>query len=256
MPRAPSCSSKTTRRRHYLLVEETSGLFPRVQTTPRLPLVPYVTGNQFSSFRTSTYYCCTDTRSSYRTYHAVVYRFTQRKQGLSCVSSELFPWSCGFFLGSGILLELLPKRVTRYRIHHSICVFYQQSKRACLDPVRFITSYHKDKIFWQSLSTKHRTKYLPGNSVRPCGTGRNGTKLFMAVRWVRPGTKRGKIWYFYKILKDVSCEYDRWVVETQLCELRDTSDTLIGRACAMLPFLNDGVCELSLRYACWYCDGL
>ena len=35
-----------------------------------------------------------------------------------------------------------------------------------------------------------------------------------------------------KILKNVSCEYGRWVVETQLCKLRDTSDTLIGRACA------------------------
>ena len=39
--------------------------------------------------------------------------------------------------------------------------------------------------------------------------------------------------YFIKKLKNVSCEYDRWVVETQLCKLRDTSDTLIGRACAM-----------------------
>ena len=33
--------------------------------------------------------------------------------------------------------------------------------------------------------------------------------------------------------KNVSCEYDRWVVETQLCKLRDTSDKLIGRACAV-----------------------
>ena len=38
---------------------------------------------------------------------------------------------------------------------------------------------------------------------------------------------------FYKKLKNVSCEYDRWVVETQLCKLRDTSDTLNGRACPM-----------------------
>ena len=36
------------------------------------------------------------------------------------------------------------------------------------------------------------------------------------------------------ILKNVSCEYDRWVVETQLCKLRDMSDTLIGLACVML----------------------
>ena len=34
-------------------------------------------------------------------------------------------------------------------------------------------------------------------------------------------------------MKKVSYEYDRWVVDTQLCKLRDTSDTLIGRACAM-----------------------
>ena len=29
------------------------------------------------------------------------------------------------------------------------------------------------------------------------------------------------------------CEYDRWVVDSQLCKLRDTSDTLIERARAM-----------------------
>ena len=40
------------------------------------------------------------------------------------------------------------------------------------------------------------------------------------------------------ILKDVvSCEYDRWVVETLLCKLRDTFDTLIGLTCAMLHFV-------------------
>ena len=38
---------------------------------------------------------------------------------------------------------------------------------------------------------------------------------------------------FIKMLKNVSCGYDRWVVETQLCKLRDAEDTLIGRACAM-----------------------
>ena len=37
----------------------------------------------------------------------------------------------------------------------------------------------------------------------------------------------------YKNIENVSCEYDGWVVETQLCKLRDTSDTLVGRACAM-----------------------
>ena len=46
--------------------------------------------------------------------------------------------------------------------------------------------------------------------------------------------------FFIKVLKNVSCEYDRWVVETQLCKLRDTgtSDTLIGRACAMFSIGN------------------
>ena len=39
---------------------------------------------------------------------------------------------------------------------------------------------------------------------------------------------------FGKKKKNVSCEYDRWVVETQLCKLRDTSDTLIGRVLVLL----------------------
>ena len=58
---------------------------------------------------------------------------------------------------------------------------------------------------------------------------------------------------FIKIEKR-SCEYDRWVVETQLCKLCDTLDTLIGRACAMFQ-LKCG-CELLrstyLRHGCWY----
>ena len=41
----------------------------------------------------------------------------------------------------------------------------------------------------------------------------------------------------FRLMKNV-CEYDRWVVETQLCKLRDTSDTLIGRAFAVhIPFV-------------------
>ena len=38
---------------------------------------------------------------------------------------------------------------------------------------------------------------------------------------------------FSKKRTNVSCEYDRCVVETQLCKRRDMSDTLIGRACAI-----------------------
>ena len=39
-------------------------------------------------------------------------------------------------------------------------------------------------------------------------------------------------------MKNISCEYNRWVVGTQLYKLRDTSDTLIGRARAIyVPFV-------------------
>ena len=37
----------------------------------------------------------------------------------------------------------------------------------------------------------------------------------------------------FRLTKNVSCEDDRWVVETQLRKLRNTSDTLIWRACAI-----------------------
>ena len=38
-------------------------------------------------------------------------------------------------------------------------------------------------------------------------------------------------WYSFSL--DCYCEYDRWSVESQICKLRDKSDTLIGRACAI-----------------------
>ena len=37
----------------------------------------------------------------------------------------------------------------------------------------------------------------------------------------------------YKKAENVSCDHDRWVIETQLHKLRDTSDTLIERTCAI-----------------------
>ena len=40
--------------------------------------------------------------------------------------------------------------------------------------------------------------------------------------------------FSFKKLKNGSCEYDRWVVETQLCKLRDTTDVLIARVCAVV----------------------
>ena len=53
---------------------------------------------------------------------------------------------------------------------------------------------------------------------------------------------------FCKKLKNVSCEYDRWVVETLLCKLRATSDTLIGRACSMFQLKYEyGVSELHIH---------
>ena len=45
----------------------------------------------------------------------------------------------------------------------------------------------------------------------------------------------------------MSCEYDRWVVETQLCKLRGTSDTLIGRACA----INMVCCHSNISRTCF-----
>ena len=54
---------------------------------------------------------------------------------------------------------------------------------------------------------------------------------------------------FYFKMKNVRCEYDRWVVETQLCKLRDTSDAFVGRAYSIFH-LQYSVCELNLRYGC------
>ena len=59
----------------------------------------------------------------------------------------------------------------------------------------------------------------------------------------------GSTGVFYKELKNVSCEYDRWVVETQLCKLRDTSDTLIGRACAIF---HDMLCNMVFVNCIYY----
>ena len=58
-------------------------------------------------------------------------------------------------------------------------------------------------------------------------------------------------------MKNVSCEYDRWAVETQLCKLRDTSDTLIGRACAV-PFVvldieRGMIIDRALFHRSWSC---
>ena len=41
------------------------------------------------------------------------------------------------------------------------------------------------------------------------------------------------------------------IVETQLCKLRGTSDTFVGRAYSIFH-LQYGACELKLRYGCLY----
>ena len=57
------------------------------------------------------------------------------------------------------------------------------------------------------------------------------------LRRCRPKTYHrvitGKEGPVYQKMKNVSCEHNRLVVRTQLCKLRDTSDTFIGRAWAM-----------------------
>ena len=58
--------------------------------------------------------------------------------------------------------------------------------------------------------------------------------------------------WMVEILKNVSCEYDRWVVETQLCELRDTSDTFSLGALVLFSIYNNIVFVnyIYLRYGC------
>ena len=47
----------------------------------------------------------------------------------------------------------------------------------------------------------------------------------------------------FRLMKNVSCEYDRWVVETQPGKLRDTSDTLITRSLGALVLLYSDICN-------------
>ena len=63
----------------------------------------------------------------------------------------------------------------------------------------------------------------------------------------------------FHLTKNVSCEYDRWVFETQLCKHRDASDTPIGRVCAIFySICNTGTSMAFVNwiydtsYGCWY----
>ena len=55
----------------------------------------------------------------------------------------------------------------------------------------------------------------------------------------------------YKKWKTSAVSTTDWMVETQLCKLRGTSDTFVGRAYSVFH-TEYGVCELTLRYGCWY----
>ena len=61
------------------------------------------------------------------------------------------------------------------------------------------------------------------------------------VTWATSWGRLQGLLDFRKILKNVSCENDRWVFETQICKLHVTKDTLIGRACAMF---HDMLCTM------------
>ena len=54
-------------------------------------------------------------------------------------------------------------------------------------------------------------------------------------------------------LQNVSCEYDRWVLETRLCKRRDTSDTLIGCACAMFHLKYGNMMFSWIKSTIWLC---
>ena len=52
------------------------------------------------------------------------------------------------------------------------------------------------------------------------------------------------------LMKNVSCEYDRWVVETQLCKLRDTRtpDTLIGHSYVCVLHIKPFFLPVNIRH--------
>ena len=56
-------------------------------------------------------------------------------------------------------------------------------------------------------------------------------------RFGRDIKEKSKIMSLEVDRQNISREYDQWVVETQLCKLRNASDTFIGRACAIFHFL-------------------
>ena len=92
-----------------------------------------------------------------------------------------------------------------------------------------------------------------GEARRANSTPNGGTHLELAssckndfsIAHITPHSSSSICFYTCKKLKNVSCEHDRWVIETQLCKLRDTSDTLIGRAYAIVHLY--GVCVCTNR---------
>ena len=90
-------------------------------------------------------------------------------------------------------------------------------------------------LFLVPWSGSHRFKGPKGAKTTAYWTGQNRT--------AQGGWVPLLVVDFINILKNVSCEYDRWVVETQLCKLHGTSNTLTGRACAMF---HDMLCNMVL----------
>ena len=98
---------------------------------------------------------------------------------------------------------------------------------------------HKDKHRTRAddilCKTEYWSSYRRFSSQKPYNTNVSDVprSLQSWVSTIQTVVLIADVFQLFKKMKNVSCEYDRWVVETQLYKLRDTSDTLIGRAYAM-----------------------
>ena len=92
---------------------------------------------------------------------------------------------------------------TKYYSCVCVCVDFPKCRNHILDTVTFIflsrtfiTSYHKDESFWQSLSTKHRTKSLTretGNYPVACFVSRPSGITLVKLRSLQV-TIKTNIW--------------------------------------------------------------
>ena len=96
------------------------------------------------------------------------------------------------------------------------------------------TNKHKTKLtvgcirMYEDPFTKKKTagRGCSINTADPSSKKNGGMHMFVGRTrsYGESSTKKNGRTYRYsiKILENVSCEYNRWVVETQLCKLRDT----------------------------------